>query len=83
MPFSADSVYMRLFTPKDEDANVTVEEKILTKDKLLKVLLSEGMDVYVTVLKKWGAYDEISRADTLALEWKRIMENNYREDGVD
>ena len=58
-------------------------KNILTEDKLLRVLLSEGTGAYVTLLKKLGAYDEISRANTLALEWKRVMESDYREDGVD
>ena len=58
-------------------------ENILTKDKLLGVLLSEGMDTYVAFLEGLGAYDEISRANTLALKWEQYLKDKYKENNVD
>ena len=49
----------------------------------LGVLLSEGMDAYVEFLEDLGAYDEISRADTLALKWKQYLKDKYKENNVD
>ena len=58
-------------------------KNILTEDKLLRVLLSEGTGAYVAFLEDLGAYDEISRADTLALKWKQYLKDKYKENNVD